>query len=274
MRPRLRSTPEREPRRPVDDRRSQPRGTSPVEAPPTTPVASDGASLNARPSRLLAEADGGGGQRPRSADPRRSRAPEDRRKRWRRCRTVRQPQRPPETASKAAPLAPTEFIEVWRPGRREDHARKPRHDRGPRQRRPQRQRHGRRPRRRPMVTAAVGADGVHAACGGGGRGLDRDRAPGRSAAIATRPARRRAHRPPGASAAPDRVPTSRARGSARAARMHDRGAAWRRDGAAAWRPSGSRSRRCARNTSRAGARAGTAATTSPIRIRRSPSSPR
>ena len=36
-------------------------------------------------------------------------------------------------------LAPTEFIEVWRPGRRDDHARKPRHESGPRHRRPQRQ---------------------------------------------------------------------------------------------------------------------------------------
>ena len=52
-----------------------------------------------------------------------------------------------ETASKTdlktdlTDLTPTEFIEVWRPGRRDDHARKPRHESGPRQRRPQRQRH-------------------------------------------------------------------------------------------------------------------------------------
>jgi ATP-dependent RNA helicase SUPV3L1/SUV3 len=50
----------------------------------------------------------------------------------------------PEAASKTdvkTDLAPTELIEVWRPGRRDDHARKPRHESGPRQRRPQRQRH-------------------------------------------------------------------------------------------------------------------------------------
>jgi ATP-dependent RNA helicase SUPV3L1/SUV3 len=50
------------------------------------------------------------------------------------------PAQPSETASVTEP-APTEFIEVWRPGRRDDHPRKPRHESGPRQRRPQRQRH-------------------------------------------------------------------------------------------------------------------------------------
>ena len=70
------------------------------------------------------------------------------------------PARPPETASKAEPTS-TEFIEVWRPGRRDDHPRKPRHESGPRQRRPQRQRHLPPPAAASDgITAAVGVDGV------------------------------------------------------------------------------------------------------------------
>ena len=46
-------------------------------------------------------------------------------------------QPPPDDAAKA-PLAAEEFIEIWRPGRRDEHARKPRRERRPRQRRPQR----------------------------------------------------------------------------------------------------------------------------------------
>ncbi len=42
-----------------------------------------------------------------------------------------------DAASKAEPIA-TEFIDVWRPGRRDEHARKPRQEHRPRQRRPQR----------------------------------------------------------------------------------------------------------------------------------------
>ena len=49
------------------------------------------------------------------------------------------PSQPAEAASRVEP-APVEFIEVWRPGRRDDHPRKPRHDSAPRHRRPQRQR--------------------------------------------------------------------------------------------------------------------------------------
>jgi ATP-dependent RNA helicase SUPV3L1/SUV3 len=63
------------------------------------------------------------------------------------------PAQPPETASVTEP-APTEFIEVWRPGRREDHPRKPRHESGPRPRRPQRQRH--------TPPPAAGSDGTPA----------------------------------------------------------------------------------------------------------------
>src|SRR5262249_60225140 len=46
-------------------------------------------------------------------------------------------QPPPDDAAKA-PLAAEEFIEIWRPGRRDEHARKPRRERRPGQRRPQR----------------------------------------------------------------------------------------------------------------------------------------
>jgi ATP-dependent RNA helicase SUPV3L1/SUV3 len=47
--------------------------------------------------------------------------------------------------------AQEEFIEVWRPSRRDEHARKPRHQRGPRQRRPERQ-----PQARPLAAAPAG----------------------------------------------------------------------------------------------------------------------
>jgi ATP-dependent RNA helicase SUPV3L1/SUV3 len=45
---------------------------------------------------------------------------------------------PPEVVPKTE-SAVDEFIEVWRPVRRDEHARKPRHERGPRQRRPRHQ---------------------------------------------------------------------------------------------------------------------------------------
>jgi len=76
------------------------------------------------------------------------------------------PMQASEAASKTDPttektdLAPTEFIEVWRPGRRDDHARKPRHESGPRQRRPQRQRHA-----PPPAAASDGAPAVAVAEG-------------------------------------------------------------------------------------------------------------
>src|SRR5262249_5590713 len=44
----------------------------------------------------------------------------------------------PKTELPKTEFAAEEFIEVWRPTRRDEHARKPRHERGPRQRRPQR----------------------------------------------------------------------------------------------------------------------------------------
>jgi ATP-dependent RNA helicase SUPV3L1/SUV3 len=70
------------------------------------------------------------------------------------------PAQPAETASKAEPTS-AEFIEVWRPGRRDDHPRKPRHESGPRQRRPQRQRHAPPPAAASDgIPAVVGVDGV------------------------------------------------------------------------------------------------------------------
>ena len=58
---------------------------------------------------------------------------------------------PPEVVPKTESAA-EEFIEVWRPARRDEHARKPRHERGP-QRGP-RQRHPRRQPEAPPVAAA------------------------------------------------------------------------------------------------------------------------
>jgi ATP-dependent RNA helicase SUPV3L1/SUV3 len=78
------------------------------------------------------------------------------------------PAQPAETASKAEPTS-AEFIEVWRPGRRDDHPRKPRHESGPRQRRPQRQRHAPPPAAASDgIPAVVGADGVAPPAAAGG----------------------------------------------------------------------------------------------------------
>jgi len=77
--------------------------------------------------------------------------------------TVSQP--PSEVAPKTE-FAAEEFIEVWRPVRRDEHARKPRHERGPRQRRPQRHPGAQLVAAPPVGTAAVGADGEAAAAAG------------------------------------------------------------------------------------------------------------
>jgi len=77
--------------------------------------------------------------------------------------TVSQP--PSEVAPKTE-FAAEEFIEVWRPVRRDEHARKPRHERGPRQRRPQRQPGAQIVAATPVATAAVGADGEAAPAAG------------------------------------------------------------------------------------------------------------
>src|SRR6516225_1501444 len=73
---------------------------------------------------------------------------------------------PPSEAAPKAELAAEEFIEVWRPVRRDEHARKPRHERGPRQRRPQRHPGAQLFAAPPVGTAAVGADGEAAAAAG------------------------------------------------------------------------------------------------------------
>src|SRR5262249_18492143 len=68
---------------------------------------------------------------------------------------------PPEVAPKAATAA-EEFIEVWRPARRDEHARKPRRERGPRQRPPRRQPEAPRVAAAPAATEATAAPEVHA----------------------------------------------------------------------------------------------------------------
>ncbi|MGZ3326018.1 MAG: helicase-related protein [Xanthobacteraceae bacterium] len=76
------------------------------------------------------------------------------------------PSQPAETVSSSEP-APVEFIEVWRPGRRDDHPRKPRHDSAPRHRRPQRQRQTPPPAATSdAAAAAVPADGMPPAVAG------------------------------------------------------------------------------------------------------------
>ncbi len=63
---------------------------------------------------------------------------------------------PAHAASKAEPIT-TEFIDVWRPGRRDEHTRKPRHEHRPRPRRPQR------PIEAPLAAAASDATAAAAA---------------------------------------------------------------------------------------------------------------
>jgi len=65
---------------------------------------------------------------------------------------------PPSEVAPKTEFAAEEFIEVWRPVRRDEHARKPRHERGPRQRRPQRQPGAQLVAATPVGTAAVSAD--------------------------------------------------------------------------------------------------------------------
>src|SRR5215470_2485137 len=72
----------------------------------------------------------------------------------------------PKTELPKTEFAAEEFIEVWRPTRRDEHARKPRHERGPRQRRPQREREPQVVAAAPAGTAAVGADSAAAPAAG------------------------------------------------------------------------------------------------------------
>jgi len=66
------------------------------------------------------------------------------------------PEPPPEVVPKTE-SAVDEFIEVWRPVRRDEHARKPRHERGPRQRHPRRQ-----PEAPPVAAAPAVAEATSA----------------------------------------------------------------------------------------------------------------
>src|SRR5262245_36247218 len=72
---------------------------------------------------------------------------------------------PPSEVAPKTGFAAEEFIEVWRPARRDEHARKPRHERGTRQRRPQRQPQAQLVAATPAGTAAVGADSGAPAAG-------------------------------------------------------------------------------------------------------------
>ena len=127
----------------------------------TTAVASDGAPVNAAADPVLAEAAGGGDRSvPEAPDPR-SRRQEEQAEAVAEMPDSSAPSQPAETASKRRTGA-LEFIEVWRPGRRDDHPRKPRHDSAPRHRRPQRQ------RQTPPAAAASDASG----CRGPGRRRD------------------------------------------------------------------------------------------------------
>ncbi len=73
---------------------------------------------------------------------------------------------PPSQVAPKTEFAAEEFIEVWRPVRRDEHARKPRHERGPRQRRPQRQPGAQLVAATPVGTAAVSADSEAAPAAG------------------------------------------------------------------------------------------------------------
>ena len=182
------------------------------------------------------------------------------------------PSQPAETASSSEP-APVEFIEVWRPGRRDDHPRKPRHDSAPRHRRPQRQRQTpprrprpmrRLPRSRPTVCRQQWPARSRLRPEPTSAGTAVVTASVRVAAIATAaPSARsvshgRTGVPSVARASIGRVGATMNVGSAAAAARRT-----------ATVPIATR--RCARNTSRGGVIAGTAATASPTPIRRSPS---
>jgi ATP-dependent RNA helicase SUPV3L1/SUV3 len=108
-----------------------------------------------------------------------------------------------EDSATAEPVA-TEFIEVWRPGRRDDHARRPRQDRGARQRRPQR------PTPAPLATAPSDAAAASSADpSGGAAGVSVEPAP--SSDERREPSRRRQARSergdrPERAPRPDRAP--------------------------------------------------------------------
>src|SRR5262249_48502546 len=71
-----------------------------------------------------------------------------------------------DDAATAAQPAAEEFIEIWRPGRRDGHARKPRRERRPRQRRPQREAQPPSAAADPPGPRPGGRGGRPGACGG------------------------------------------------------------------------------------------------------------
>jgi ATP-dependent RNA helicase SUPV3L1/SUV3 len=73
---------------------------------------------------------------------------------------------PPPDAASQGDLAAAELIDVWRPGRREEHARRPRSDRPPRPRRPHRRTEGSSATAAPDQAAAAGADQAAASTAG------------------------------------------------------------------------------------------------------------
>jgi ATP-dependent RNA helicase SUPV3L1/SUV3 len=103
---------------------------------------------------------------------------------------------PPDAAAAAVELAATEFIDVWRPGRRDEHARRPRGERGSHQRRAARQ-----PAEAPPVATS---SGEIAALGGDDAAKPADAAAASPAA--PRQARHRHRGPPDRADRPDRQP--------------------------------------------------------------------
>ncbi|HEY6993905.1 MAG TPA: helicase-related protein [Xanthobacteraceae bacterium] len=104
--------------------------------------------------------------------------------------------KPPDAESTVELAAATDFIDVWRPGRRDEHARRPRGERGSRQRRAQRQ-----PAEGPPVATASGETA--------GLGADAAAKPTDAAtasATAPRQARRQRPAPPDRADRPDRQP--------------------------------------------------------------------
>jgi ATP-dependent RNA helicase SUPV3L1/SUV3 len=104
---------------------------------------------------------------------------------------------PPDAASQGE-VAAAEFIDVWRPGRRDEHARRPRPDRAPRQRRPHRRTEASPASAAPDQAAATGADQAAASTAGSA-------APA-PAADDARDARRRRHARADRSDEPERRP--------------------------------------------------------------------
>jgi ATP-dependent RNA helicase SUPV3L1/SUV3 len=105
---------------------------------------------------------------------------------------------PPPDAAPQGEVAAAEFIDVWRPGRREEHARRPRTDRAPRQRRPHRRTEASPGATAPDQAAATGADQAAGSTAGS--------AVSAPAADDARDSRRRRHARPDRSDQPERQP--------------------------------------------------------------------